>query len=363
MASRILGTSIKLPLLTLSLWLALQHAFAQQARLDTDPNWVGVIAGDESGSELALGIEMAELFAHDANLQVVATPGDAGLGNIARLMSEPHADIAFVSTDALALAEDESPASNLAEELQLVARLSPQEVHVLARREVGSLAELAGKTVGVGRTGGSSAVTAELLFGALGIEISPIALDCATALQQVEEGTIDAIVVVGGKPVPLLRAVSADQGLHLLPIEFGESLAELYLPTRLRHDDYPDLISAEDEVSSVATGLAMLAAKAKDDPGHAARVARVVTAFFSRFAELKEQGHHPKWREVNLAATLPGLNRVPEAEAWVKQHRAEEQEKRPVKPNIEAGAVSSSSQTQRNTLFQQFIEWKRAKGH
>ena len=63
------------------------------------------------------------------------------------------------------------------------------------------------------------------------------------------------------------------------------------------------------------------------------------------------------------AATLPGLNRVPEAEAWVKQHRAEEQEKRPVKPNIEAGAVSSSSQTQRNTLFQQFIEWKRAKGH
>lgn len=364
MALRIWRTLIPLSLLAgFSLWLAPDCARAEEIPPDASPDWLGVIAGDQSGSELALGSEMAELSAQATNLRVVALPGDAGLGNIARLMSEPHADIAFVSTDALALAEAKNTAANLAEQLRLVARLSPQEVHVLARSEVGSLAALAGKKVSIGPSGGSAAVTASLLFRALNIEISPVDLDNDTALQQLDEGAIDAMVIVGGKPAAFISAIPADRGLHLLPVGFGGSLARLYLPTRLGHDDYPNLIAAGAEVPTIATGLVLLAATAKDDPGHASRMARLVDTLFSRFAELKGEGHHPKWNEVNLAASLPGLKRAPEAEAWLQQHRPGERDSLPAKRTIEAGAASSTNQAQREALFQQFIEWKRAKGH
>jgi hypothetical protein len=111
----------------------------------------------------------------------------------------------------------------------------------------------------------------------------------------------------------------------------------------------------------------LLAAKSKDDPGHGARVTLVVDTLFSGFAELQGAGHHPKWREINLAAGLPGWTRTPEAETWLAQHPGEEAEPVTAKPNIEAGAAlppaSPVGHDRREALFKQFIEWQRAKGH
>src|SRR5262249_24094718 len=95
--------------------------------------------------------------------------------------------------------------------------LAPQEVHVLARTEIGSLSELAGKKVSVGPQGSSSAATATALFKALGITVEPQHLDGSTAIERLKQGTIDAAVIVGGKPYPLVSAVPTNSGIHLLP--------------------------------------------------------------------------------------------------------------------------------------------------
>ena len=88
--------------------------------------------------------------------------------------------------------------------------------------------------------------------------------------------------------------------------EFGWLQRRDHLPTGFDHDDYPNLIEMETEIPSVATGMVLLAASSKDAPGHADRVAQLVDTLFSRFGELKKDGRHPKWREINLAASLPG---------------------------------------------------------
>jgi uncharacterized protein len=121
----------------------------------------------------------------------------------------------------------------------------------------------------------------------------------------------------------------------------------------------------ETEIPSVATGLVLLAAASKDDAGHADRVARFVDTLFSRFGELKKDGRHPKWREINLAASLLGWTRTPAAEAWLTNERKESAQKSP-HATIEAGAVPSNlpvGHDQRESLFKQYIEWQRAKGH
>jgi TRAP transporter TAXI family solute receptor len=336
---------------------------AKDRGVNPNADWLGVIAGGEAGSETALATEMADLFPADGTIRVVPMLGDGGLGNIKALLSEPHIDAAFVSTDALATAQNQDPTARLTERLEVVARFCPQEVHVVARADIASLADLAGKKVNFGPTGGSSTITAALLFRALGIEVDPVALDGRTAVEQLAQGAIAASVIVGAKPTPLIGEIPAGLGIHLLSIEFGRGLEETYLPARLEHDDYPNLIAAREWVPSVATGMVLLAAKTKDDPGHADRVAVLVDTLFSRFGELQTQDRHPKWREINLAAGLPGWSRATAAEAWLAQHPDKTAAPATAKTKIEAGAAVPVSQDQREALFRQFIEWQRTKGH
>ena len=148
-------------------------------------------------------------------------------------------------------------------------------------------------------------------------------LDANSAIERLKQGAISALVIVGGKPSPLVSAIPANAGIHLLPISFDLSLETTYLPTRLDARDYPNLITAGSEVATVATGMVLLAARSKADPGSPERVARFVGAVFPRFAELQAQGRHPKWREVNLAASLPGFKRNRAAETWLARQQVE----------------------------------------
>jgi TRAP transporter TAXI family solute receptor len=340
----------------------LAGAGAPHAKAETA--WLGLIAGPPAGSETVLAADMASLFADDAALHVLPMLGDAGAGNIALLLNDPHVDIAFVSTDALA--EAEAASGSFAERLELVARLYPQEVHVLARADIGSLADLAGKKVNFGPAGSGSAITAASLFKALGIAVEPSRLDAGASLEQLKQGAISASVIVGGKPSPLVSGIPANFGIHLLPIPFGASLEAAYLPTHFEADDYPNLVQPGEELPAVATGMVLLTAKSKSDPGAPERVARFVDTLFSRFAELQAPDRHPKWREVNLAASLPGFKRTRAAEAWLAKRPGEA-----AKPLVASASAAqapalpdslSLSADQKEALFKHFIEWQRGQG-
>lgn len=325
--------------------------------------WLGLIAGPATASETVLAADMASLFPQSANLRVLPMLGDGGAGNLALLLDDPHIDIAFVSTDALADAVAKQ--RGLADKLELVARLAPQEIHVLARADIGGLTGLSGKQVNFGPAGSASAVTAAALFKALGIKVAATTLDAPSAIEQLKQGAISAAVIVGGKPSPLVSAIPASSGIHLLPISFGAQLEVAYLPTRLLPEDYPNLIQAGGGVGTVATGMVLLAAKSKSDPGSSMRVTSFVNAVFPRFAELQAQGRHPKWREVNLAASLPGVKRARAAAAFLGEPSGE-----PAKPMMAKASVSqppslveslAMSREQKESLFKRFIEWQRSK--
>ena len=350
------------------LGLALIGLFAAegaQAGSETARNQVrtslGLLAGAAAASETILAADMASLFPHSEQLRVLPMLGDTGAGNLAVLLGDPWVDLAFVSTDALAgeTAKDKS----LSDKLELVARLSPQEVHLLARADIGSLSELAGKQVNFGPAG--SAATAAALFDALGLKVEAMDLDATAAVERLKQGTISALVIVGGKPSPLIAAIPANAGIHLLPISFGPSLETGYLPTRLEAGDYPNLIKTGSEVATVATGMVLLA-KSKADAGSSERVARFVGAVFPRFAELQAQGRHPKWREVNLAATLPGFKRNRAAEAWLAGQQVEAARPMAARANASQApglpASLAMSEEQKEALFKRFIEWQRGKG-
>ena len=52
------------------------------------------------------------------------------------------------------------------------------------------------------------------------------------------------------------------------------------------------------------------------------KVAHFVTEFFNKIDCFKESGRHPKWREINLWADIPGWTRFKPAAEWLAAHRA-----------------------------------------
>lgn len=327
---------------------------ADQAKANA---WLGLIAGAAAGSETVYASDMASLVPQGGSFRVRPVLGDAGAGNIAALLNDPQVDLAFVATDALAKEK------GVAEKLDLVARLAPQEVHVLARADINAISKLSGKPVNFGPAGSASAITGAKIFKAFGVDVKSFDLDAAAAIERLKRGEIAAVVIVGGKPLPLVSAIPANAGIRLLPIPFGAPLEASYLPTEIEPDIYPNLIQSRTGVTTVATGMALVAAKAKNDPGVQERVARFISTIFPRFAQLQAEGLHPKWREVNLAASLPGYTRSPTAEAWLSG-RSEAQ----AKPVASASAAPSPSlgedlmsNEQKEALFKRFIQWQRGK--
>jgi TRAP-type uncharacterized transport system substrate-binding protein len=227
-------------------------------------------------------------------------------------------DIGIVQSDVLAYARRQRQFPGVDKAVQYITKLYDEEVHVLARRDIASLGDLAGKPVNIDVTGSGTAMTAAVLFDALGIKPGFAHENQGLALEKLKRGEIAALVYVTGKPAGLFSGIAAESGLHFLPVPMDQALLETYLPAELSPAQYPALIPAGGSVETIAVGAVM--AVFAWQPGHEryAKVARFIDAFFAKFAAFRQPPQHPKWQEVNLAATVPGWTRFPAAQEWLK---------------------------------------------
>ena len=91
----------------------------------------------------------------------------------------------------------------------------------------------------------------------------------------------------------------------------------LFRSASLDATDYPNLIKQGERVSTIAVPTALVAFNWLANSNRSERVARFVDHLFSRIDRLQAPGFDPKWKSINLAATVPGLTRVPAAQAWL----------------------------------------------
>jgi hypothetical protein len=114
-----------------------------------------------------------------------------------------------------------------------VLELAPVHLVVRAGSAIADATDLRGRRVAVGPTGSGSALTAEIVLRALGINASAVdvkPLKYNEAAARLAAGSIDALFVNGSDPVDSVRA-STQAGARILPL--GGPAIE-----RLRHD-YP----------------------------------------------------------------------------------------------------------------------------
>ena len=101
-------------------------------------------------------------------------------------------------------------------------------------------------------------------------------------------------------------------------------------------------------------------------PGHDRyqRVARFVGDFFDKFEAFRQPPRHPKWREVNISAQVPGWTRFAPAQEWLDRQGAAPQAG--LRAQFDAFAArapggAAMDDAGRERLFREFLQWQRGR--
>lgn len=269
-------------------------------------NVLGVISGGLDGTYTRFAADIAAVIDGVDGLRILPIIGKGSLQNLSDLLYLRGVDLAIVQSDVLAAAAQQRTFPGLEQQVQYLAKLYNEEVHVFAAPGIARLSDLAGKLVAMDNRGSGTAMTATLLFSRLGIAVRPVYDATVDATEKLRRGDIAAMVRVTGKPARFTTPLP--EGARLLPIPLGEELLETYLPGSFGPEDYPGLVPAGETVETVAVG-AVLAAYNHQLPERRDRVVRFSRALSLKFDSFLRPPRHPKWREVNLAAGIPGWTR------------------------------------------------------
>jgi TRAP-type uncharacterized transport system substrate-binding protein len=327
-------------------------------------NTLVVIAGGLGSTDLAAAQDLAATLDDGDELRILPTVGAGGGRNIRDLRLMKSVDLAMTQTSALARLRASGELGPLDDKIVYLAKLFNEEMHVLVRADSGiaGIEQLAGRKVALGETGGATQIVAHDVLDRLGIAVHEVAMAAPDAIARLATGEVDAAVVIGGRPVPALAHVPA--GLRLLPVPFAKPLRDDFLPAALSSEDYPDLIEPERPVETLAIGTVLVAANWPKDSDHYRKIAKFVAAFFAKIGALQMAPHHAKWREVNLAATLPGWARFAAAEDWLTQHRELAERERFERfvnaRNAQGGVGQATLAADRERLFRDYQQWSDA---
>jgi TRAP-type uncharacterized transport system substrate-binding protein len=322
-----------------------------------------------SGISVRIAEDLAHLIDDGTTRRVIPVVGKAALQNIADLKLLRGIDLALLQTDVLDYARQKNLYPGIENSITYIAKLYNAEFHLLARPEIKSVGDLAGKKVNVDVIGASTAITAGRIFELLNITVATTNDIPEVALDKLRKGEIAALAFMAGKPAPFIREVGGEDGLHLIAVPLSPAVAAVYVPTRFTAEDYPALVAAERPVDTVAVGTVLAVANLQGIAQRYRNVANFVDAFFSGFQSLLEPGNHAKWREVNIAAEFPGWQRFRPAEEWLQRNAqpAVTADLRDLKTIFmhfieerqQASGGSAMSQNQKDELFKQFELWQK----
>jgi len=281
---------------------------------------VGLAGGLLEGAPIRLAAEMARVVDDGDNLHVLPVVTRGPTENVNSLLYLRGIDTAIINSDSLD--EYKSVVRDIQGKVTYVLNLFPSELHVFVRPEIQSLGDLVGKKVNFNTLGTAAAYSGPLIFSRLGLDVEQTFIPHQVALEQMRkgEGGMAAVVFVTSKPVDAFVRGRFEPGFKFLSVPYNSKMGDYYLPTTLDATDYPNLIKPGERVETIAVPTVLVAFNWPTTSNRYDRVARFVDHLFSRIDKLQGPGFDPKWKSINLAATVPGLTRFPAAQAWLDAH-------------------------------------------
>jgi uncharacterized protein len=356
--TRTLAAAAALLFGTLGAWAQTAPApVSNSARINAGT--IGVISGGADGTYIRIAADLANVLDGE-NLRILPMIGRGSLQNLRDIMFLRGVDIGIVQMDAREELKAENLQNDAVRRLRYITRLYNEEVHIIASRDITDIRQLDGKKVNIDKAGSGTNLTSRLIFEKLGVKPDVTTYDQASSYERLRSGEIQAAVYVAGRPVRAIAEFQSEGRFHLLPIPFEGEIAETYFPARFSNTDYPRLVDEAKPVETLAVGSLLAVFNWPENSDRYNRVRRFVDAFFSRFDEFLQPGRHPKWKEVNLSADVPGWERMRPAQEWLDRAtsaKATPEQSRSFEEFLQSTG-STVSASQRELLFREFLTWQ-----
>jgi len=263
--------------------------------------WALTIAtGPSDGSYFQIAQDIKNVASKDGiDLQVMPTKGS--LENL-ELLGSGKVDLAIVQLDALRFISDvikKDLGLDLFDKIKVVLNLYPEEIHILTnKKDIQTFYNLEGKRVSVGPPGGGTAVTAAVLFNVYDIKATVSEEPFEEAVKKMEQGSLDAVIFVGGAPVPFIGKLTGKFSFVRLPS--NPVLEQIYLRTSLGKQLY-GWAGADTETYAVPAAMMGLD---KRDEKYVTQVQQLVLTILNNREFLEAKGH-PKWKSSIIRTYFP----------------------------------------------------------
>jgi TRAP-type uncharacterized transport system substrate-binding protein len=325
---------------------------------------VGIAGGLIDGTYMRFADELGKVLDDGDNLRILPIVSYGAASNLDDLLYLRGVDVAVTQSDVFEYFRTERKTPNLQNRVHYILRLPIAELHILAKTDIRSLEDLRGKKVNFGPAGSGSSLTGTIVFQRLGVEVEQVLIDQQTALQKLQAGEVAALVRVVGKPVDFFTRIPPNSGLHLVPVPFTKTFADYYTLGEFETKDYPSLVAEGQKVDTIAVPAVLAVFNWPKGSDRYRRVERFVERLFIKWDQFLVAPRHPKWRDVNLGATVPGWTRYIIAEQMLERfHGPSVSAQEDISRDFQAflnriGTSAPQSQADREALFRQFLQWR-----
>lgn len=341
---------------------------AMKARMNE--NTVSIITGTPAGTYIQIAYDISVVLDDGDQLRIMAMLGKGSVQNVKDILHLRGVDMGVVQSDVMRhFRSNNELGPNIDRRLVYITKLYNEELHVVANKNIKNIKDLAGKKVNFAENGSGTQFSARMIFELLGVKVEEVNMSQPDALVKVKTGEVAATVFVAGRPAAVFAKLSKDPDLQLLPVPYEKALQQDYLPASLSAADYPGLLAEGQKIDTIAVGSVLAVYNWPREHDRYRRTSKVVEALFTKFAEFQKAPRHAKWKEVNLAAELPGWNRFPAAQEWLERYRKGEEQTTALKNDFNTFMNKKSSlgknqpvaEEDRAKLFKEFLEWSKKK--
>jgi TRAP transporter TAXI family solute receptor len=326
-------------------------------------NTLAIISGNPNATYMSIAYDMSAVLDDGDDFRILPIIGKGGGQNIKDVRFLKGVDLGITQSNLLPYFKKTNEIGPIDDKIVYIAKLFNEEMHFIVRADSGinSLADLAGKRVNFSDVGSGTQLSTRDIFEKLSIRAVEVNMGQADAFEALKRGEIAATILIAGKPAGSMAKLKAQDGFRILPVAFEKPLQADYLPATLTTEDYPGLIAPGQKVETVAVGAVLIAFNWPRGSDRYRRIQKFVENFFPRLAEFQKAPRHPKWKEANLAAVLPGWKRFAGAEEWLREHEVVAADERGQFDQFLAGRrekAASLPSDERDRLFQEFLQWK-----
>jgi len=285
-------------LAVLILWAT--AAFAQA------PRPLSLATGPAGGTYARIGEDIKNVVEKEGlSLRLTTTTGT--FENI-ELLAKGNADLGIVQLDALRYLADVAKAEagvNVFQRLKVVLNLYPEEIHVLTNKpEITSFYNLEGRKISLGPEKSGTSLTGEVLLKLYDVKAEKSHETPEEAVKKLNSGEIDAMLFVGGAPVPFIESMLGKA--HFVRLPSNPALEQIYVRETLGPKRYKGA-REETETYSVPSAIVGLDI---NDPAYVQAVQKMVLAILTNKDYLDANGH-PKWRDSIVRYYFPNVGYAP----------------------------------------------------